>query len=206
MHIITKFSFFIFITLFFYNFSKIYANPFDTSFLNIEQSQNSFLSVLYADHENFLQETELKRIREETKELVRIAKALAKKKKLEKLARNKIVAKIDISQQRMKVYKGGKLLYKWKVSTGKKGYRTPTGFFRPTVLKKMHFSSQYNNSPMPYSIFFNGGIAIHGTKSVKRLGRKASHGCIRVRTYNAKKLYALMRKSGKNNSYIEVRH
>ena len=138
-------------------------------------------------------------------ERLRKAKEAARKKALAlERKRNRIVAKVDISQQRMRVYKGGKLLHKWKVSTGKKGFNTPTGIFKPTALEKLHLSKQYNNAPMPYSVFFNGGIAVHGTKSIRRLGRRASHGCIRVKTPHAKKLYALVQKSGRDNAYIEV--
>ena len=66
------------------------------------------------------------------------------------------------------------------VSTARRGYRTPVGKYRPTRLERMWYSSKYENSPMPYSIFFLGGYAIHGTYEVKRLGRAVSHGCIRL--------------------------
>lgn len=119
---------------------------------------------------------------------------------------NKLVAKIDISQQRMRVYRGNKLLYNWKVSTGKRGFRTPTGNYKPKTMEKMHYSRKYNNAPMPYSVFFRGGYAVHGTRSVKRLGRPASHGCVRLRTSNAKKFYSLIRKAGKRNTSIKIVH
>ena len=128
-----------------------------------------------------------------------------KEKKLKKkLARKYIYAKIDISSQRMMVYKGSKHLYTWKVSTGKNGYHTPRGNYKPTYMTRMHYSKQYYNSPMPYSIFFKGGYAIHGTTSVSRLGRRASHGCVRLLTSNAKKLYRLVRKFGKYNTKIQI--
>ncbi len=117
-----------------------------------------------------------------------------------------LLAKIDLSSQRMHVYLKGDLLYSWKVSTGRKGYYTPTGNYKPKRMTKMHYSRKYHNSAMPYSVFFRGGYAIHGTKSVKKLGRKASHGCIRLRTANAKKLYALIKKVGKSNSKISIVH
>ena len=119
---------------------------------------------------------------------------------------NKVVAKIDISQQRMRVYRGNKLIYNWKVSTGKKGHNTPTGHYKPKSMEKMHYSRKYNNAPMPYSVFFRGGYAVHGTRSVSRLGRRASHGCVRLRTSNAKKLYSLIRKVGRHNSSIKIVH
>lgn len=118
---------------------------------------------------------------------------------------NAIVAKINISQQRMSVYKGNNLLYQWKVSTARKGYHTPRGKYTPKYMTKMHYSRKYHNSPMPYSIFFNNdGYAIHGTKSVNRLGSPASHGCVRLNTKDAKSLYNLVQKSGKDNTIIHI--
>lgn len=105
-----------------------------------------------------------------------------------------VVARIDISQQVMRVYVNGIEHYSWRVSTGRRGYYTPRGRYRPTVMKRMHYSSKYNNSPMPWSIFFKGGYAIHGTNYISRLGRPASHGCIRLHPAAARKLYSLMRR------------
>ena len=116
-----------------------------------------------------------------------------------------VVAKIDISQQRMRVYINGKPSYSWKVSTGRGRYRTPTGSYRPKILKRMHYSSKYNNAPMPYSVFFRGGYAIHGTNHIRRLGRPASHGCVRLHPANARKLYSLIRRHGKRNTRIVIR-
>lgn len=113
-------------------------------------------------------------------------------------------ARIDVSQQKMYVYKHGKLVHKWKVSTGRKGYRTPRGSYRPTRMYKEYYSKKYYNSPMPYSIFFRGGYAIHGTGSVKALGRPASHGCIRLHPRNAAKLYSLVRRAGSKNTKIKI--
>ena len=117
---------------------------------------------------------------------------------------SRIVAHIDLSRQRMKVFKGDDLLYKWRVSTARKGYCTPVGKYQPLFLEKMHYSKLYHGSPMPYSIFFKGNFAIHGTKSVWRLGRKASHGCVRLHPKNAKKLFALVQKYGKSNTVIKI--
>ena len=118
----------------------------------------------------------------------------------------KIVAKIDLSQQRMNVYKNGRKLYTWRVSTGRGRYRTPTGSYRPTVLRRMHYSSKYNNAPMPHSIFFRGGYAVHGTNHIRRLGRPASHGCVRLHPRNARKLFNLVRRSGQRNARIVITH
>lgn len=105
-----------------------------------------------------------------------------------------IVAKVDVSQQVMRVYVNGKRFYTWRVSTGRRGYHTPRGTYRPTVIKRMHYSKKYYNSPMPYSIFFKGGYAIHGTNAISRLGRPASHGCVRLHPRAARELYKLMKR------------
>ncbi|MGE3246991.1 MAG: L,D-transpeptidase [Beijerinckiaceae bacterium] len=86
--------------------------------------------------------------------------------------------------------------YSWKISSGRMGYGTPNGTYRPQSLRRMHYSRKYNMSPMPYSIFFRGGYAIHGTGAVGRLGSPASHGCIRLHTANAAKLFAMVKREG----------
>jgi lipoprotein-anchoring transpeptidase ErfK/SrfK len=117
-----------------------------------------------------------------------------------------VVAKIDISSQTMNVYVNGALKHSWKVSTARRGYGTPTGTFRPQVLKRMHYSSKYNNSPMPHSIFFRGGYAIHGTGYVKQLGRPASHGCVRLAPGNAATLFSLVKAHGAGSTKIVITH
>lgn len=92
----------------------------------------------------------------------------------------------------------------WKVSTGRSGYNTPVGMYQPYLLKNMHYSSKYENAPMPNSIFFHGGYAIHATYDVKRLGRPASHGCVRLSPQNAKWLFRLVSEFGKENTFIEI--
>lgn len=82
--------------------------------------------------------------------------------------------------------------YQWPVSTARKGYSTPTGSWRPYSLETMHYSKKYDNAPMPYSIFFTGGFAIHGTPHVGNLGRPASHGCVRVHPANARTLFGIV--------------
>lgn len=115
-----------------------------------------------------------------------------------------VLAKIDLSSQRMKVYQNGRLKYTWKVSTARRGYRTPLGNYRPTRMYKRYFSKKYYNSPMPHSIFFRGGYAIHGTNAEKRLGRVASHGCVRLSKRNAAKLYSMIQRSGRSRARIKV--
>jgi len=119
-------------------------------------------------------------------------------------AGSSVVAKIDLSSQRMTVYVGGRARYSWPVSTARRGYRTPTGSYRPTVLRRMHYSKKYHNSPMPYSVFFRGGYAIHGTRAISRLGRRASHGCVRLHPGNAARLFSLIRRYGSANTRIRI--
>lgn len=115
-----------------------------------------------------------------------------------------LVAKIDISTQTMTVSKYGQVVYRWNVSTARKGYVTPRGTYRPTWTAKMWYSRKYDMSPMPYSVFFHGGYAIHGTSYVNRLGTPASHGCVRLHTANAAKFYSMVQEVGAGNTRIIV--
>lgn len=108
--------------------------------------------------------------------------------------------------QKMTVSVNGDKEYVWPVSTGARGYETPSGTFRPFRLEKEHFSKEWDDAPMPHSIFFTGaGHAIHGSYHVKSLGRRASHGCIRLSPENATKLFALVQKAGLKNTRITVK-
>jgi lipoprotein-anchoring transpeptidase ErfK/SrfK len=115
-----------------------------------------------------------------------------------------VVAKIDLSSQRMYVTVNGVTKYTWPVSTARAGYRTPTGSFRPQRLERMWYSSKYENSPMPHSVFFYGGYAVHGTGAIGSLGRPASHGCVRLHPSNAAKLYSLIQQNGMGSARIVV--
>jgi lipoprotein-anchoring transpeptidase ErfK/SrfK len=115
-----------------------------------------------------------------------------------------LIANIDLSRQVMTITVDGAPYARWKVSSGRNGYSTPTGSFRPYLLRRMHYSSKYENSPMPHSVFFRGGYAIHGTLYVKRLGRRASHGCVRLHPRNAAKLYHLVLVYGLDNTRIRI--
>ncbi len=116
----------------------------------------------------------------------------------------KVIAKIDISSQRMSVTVDGRHYATWKVSTGRRGYRTPRGTYRPKWLARMHYSRKYDMSPMPHSIFFLGGYAIHGTNYTRRLGRPASHGCVRLHPRHARELFSLVRRHGMRNTRIRI--
>jgi lipoprotein-anchoring transpeptidase ErfK/SrfK len=120
------------------------------------------------------------------------------------IAQAQIVAKINLSNQRMDVSVDGSPRYTWPVSTARAGYRTPTGTFKPTALVRYHRSTIYSGSPMPYSIFFLRGYAIHGSYETKYLGRPASHGCIRLAPSNAAALYSLVQRHGPGNTVIKI--
>ncbi len=115
-----------------------------------------------------------------------------------------VEARIHVSSQRMVVLVDGIKTGEYAVSTGKRGYRTPLGSYRPTRMHKKYYSRKYHNSPMPNSIFFNGGIAVHGTYETGRLGRPASHGCVRLHPRDAATLFGLVRSHGMENSRIVV--
>ncbi|HHN73195.1 MAG TPA: L,D-transpeptidase [Thermopetrobacter sp.] len=116
----------------------------------------------------------------------------------------RVEAHIDLSRQRMTVYVDGRYYDTWRVSTGRPGYYTPRGTYRPYLLKRMHYSTKYDNAPMPYSVFFRGGYAIHGTNIISRLGRPASHGCVRLHPRNAEEFFNLIRRHGMRNTVIRI--
>jgi lipoprotein-anchoring transpeptidase ErfK/SrfK len=117
-------------------------------------------------------------------------------------ARADIVVRVDKSSQRMSVIVNGEHRYTWAVSTGV--YGTPSGTFRPQSLARYHRSTIYNNAPMPYSIFYDGNFAIHGTTHVSQLGGRASKGCIRLHPSNAAILFAMVQKEGVGNTRISI--
>lgn len=111
---------------------------------------------------------------------------------------------IDISSQSMSVKVNGWPHGRWKVSTARSGYYTPRGTFRVQRTAKVYYSRKYDNSPMPNSVFFKGGYAIHGSYYVRSLGRPASHGCVRLLPANAAKLYNLVQKYGSKSTRITI--
>ena len=119
-------------------------------------------------------------------------------------ARAGVVVQIDKSSQRMAVSVDGMMRYSWPVSTGRSGYGTPSGVFRPQMMARRWFSRRYYNSPMPHSIFFYHGFAIHGTTELARLGGPASHGCVRLHPSHAAALFALVERSGRSNTRIVI--
>jgi hypothetical protein len=113
-----------------------------------------------------------------------------------------IVVTVDKSAQRLTVTVDGAGRYEWPVSTARIGYMTPNGSYRPERLERQWFSRKYDWSPMPYSIFFDGGYAIHGSYEISRLGRPASHGCIRLHPKNAAILFALVQQNVSNTRIV----
>ena len=118
-------------------------------------------------------------------------------------AKAEVFITIDKSEQRMYVETPTDR-FVWDVSTGRKGYTTPSGSYQPYRLAKLHYSRKYDNAPMPYSIFYHGGYAIRATGEVERLGSPASHGCVRLELQNARWLYRLVKEYGEENTYITV--
>jgi hypothetical protein len=119
-------------------------------------------------------------------------------------ARANIIIAVDKSAQQMSVSVNGATLYQWSVSTGRAGYGTPSGTYHPQRLETTWFSKLYYNSPMPHSIFFHGGYAIHGSYEISRLGGPASHGCIRLHPSNAATLFALVKQENMGATTIVV--
>jgi lipoprotein-anchoring transpeptidase ErfK/SrfK len=115
-----------------------------------------------------------------------------------------LIANISLSSQTMTVSQNGIVRYRWKVSTARKGYVTPKGSWSAKWLSRNHRSRKYDDAPMPYAVFFNGGYAVHATFDLKRLGRPASHGCIRLHPENAAAFFSLASQYGLKNTRIVV--
>ena len=115
-----------------------------------------------------------------------------------------LLVRVDRASQTMEVSADGAYLYTWRVSTGRPGYGTPAGTFRPQRMAARWFSTIYYNAPMPHAIFFYGGFAIHGSYDIARLGGPASHGCIRLHPNDAATLFGLVQREGMHNTTIVV--
>jgi hypothetical protein len=110
---------------------------------------------------------------------------------------------VNLNTQRMKVTTPDGDVRHWAISSGKTGYRTIRGTYRPYMLKTYHYSRKYGGA-MPHSIFFKGGYAIHATGAVSRLGSPASHGCIRLAPGNARELYSMVQRYGQRSTRIAI--
>jgi hypothetical protein len=111
---------------------------------------------------------------------------------------------VDKATQRMLVIQNGYMRYIWPVSTGRDETATPNGVYTPQRLERSWFSNAYYNSPMPYSIFFHNGYAIHGSYAINQLGGPASHGCVRLHPHHAALLFDLVQQEGPDKTTIEV--
>ena len=115
----------------------------------------------------------------------------------------RLLIEIDKSSQQMTVSRDGRELYVWPVSTGIARYDTPSGQYTPFRMEKDHFSKEWDDAPMPNSIFFTQrGHAIHGTDHVRAIGRPASHGCVRLSRANASALWDLVKQEGMPNTRV----
>lgn len=119
------------------------------------------------------------------------------------VAQAAVSVRVDIANQRMQVTTSDGEAYHWAISSGRSGFRSPNGVYRPTRLEKNWYSRKYGGA-MPHAVFFRGGYAIHGTTAVGALGRPASHGCIRLHPANAAKLFALVKKHGAGQTRIAL--
>jgi hypothetical protein len=111
---------------------------------------------------------------------------------------------VDKATQHMLVIQDGYVRYMWPVSTGRDNMATPNGVYAPQRLERSWFSRAYYNSPMPFSIFFHNGYAIHGSHAIDKLGGPASHGCVRLHPYHAELLFDLVEQEGPNQTTIEI--
>jgi len=122
--------------------------------------------------------------------------------------KNKVLAVVDVSDQRLTVvrgFEGGKTeQHHWMISSGIERKPTPLGAYYPDFLSPKHVSSIYN-VPMPWSVFFNGNIAIHGDPDTRMLGQRASNGCVRVHPEQAEIFYRMVEDVGRRNTTIIVR-
>ena len=116
-----------------------------------------------------------------------------------------IAITIDKSTQQMSVAVDGAPRYSWPVSTGRPGYDTPSGTFKVNRMDADHFSQEWDNAPMPHSMFFDlHGHAIHGFFDVKHLGMAVSHGCVRLSPAHAATLFDLVKAEGMANTNVVV--
>jgi lipoprotein-anchoring transpeptidase ErfK/SrfK len=119
---------------------------------------------------------------------------------------SKVLVIIDKPTQKMKVFVDDVELYSWKVSSGLPGYATPSGTYTASSMNEIWYSKEWDDAPMPHAIFFTKkGHAIHGTKETKKLGRPASHGCVRLAPEDARTLFALVKEKGLVNTEIVLK-
>ena len=118
-------------------------------------------------------------------------------------AKAEVLISVNKSSQRLSVHVDGAQRYSWAISSGLAG-GPPSGAYRPERLERKWYSRKYDWSPMPHAIFFHHGFAIHGTNYISRLGRRASHGCVRLHPQHAAILFDLVQSRGKSSTRIIV--
>jgi hypothetical protein len=117
----------------------------------------------------------------------------------------KVLIVVDKSTQQMTVSVDGTQRWTWPVSTGQLGHDTPAGDYTAFRMEAEHFSKEWDDAPMPHSIFFTQrGHAIHGYLNPSHIGQPASHGCVRLNADNATKLFALVEAQGMSNTKVEI--
>ena len=96
---------------------------------------------------------------------------------------------ISLTDQLAYLYRGETLMAVSTISSGQPGRDTPTGIFSGLGKKPMHHSKKFDNAPMPFTQFIDQyGVALHAGFNP---GRPASHGCVRLPSAFAKKLYSV---------------
>ena len=96
---------------------------------------------------------------------------------------------VSLGEQLAYLYRGNTLVAVASISTGTKKHPTPPGIFNVLEKKTMHRSRKYDNAPMPFMQRIDRfGIALHAGHNP---GHPASHGCIRLPSEFAKKLFAV---------------
>jgi hypothetical protein len=137
--------------------------------------------------------------------MVRLVVAFLAAALLSAQAQARVLITVDKSAQQMIVVVDGVERWVWPVSTGMRGYATPSGTFTAFRMEAEHYSKEFDDAPMPHSIFFTKrGHAIHGYLDTRRLGTAASHGCVRLAPANATKLYALVEREGVTNATVII--
>ncbi|UYO43251.1 L,D-transpeptidase family protein [Rhodopseudomonas palustris] len=120
-------------------------------------------------------------------------------------AQAKVAITVDKDNQQLTVAVDGVERYRWPVSTGNPSHETPNGKFQTFRMEADHYSKEFDDAPMPHSIFFTKqGHAIHGTDASGKLGVPVSHGCVRLSRANAATLYALVEKEGVLNTTVTL--
>lgn len=110
------------------------------------------------------------------------------------LAQAKVLIAVDLDAQTVHV-QGKSQTYDWKVSSGQRGYDTPTGTAGVLWMDKDHHSDEYDQAPMPNAIFFAPGYAIHGAFK-SHWGQRGSHGCVRLPVAKSAILWDMVKAEG----------